>query len=710
MYRIRCVVERITYQNPDNGYSVLKVRAKGHEDLVTVVGSLLDACVGSVLLVEGEWKMDSRFGQQFLAFTWEEVMPATVYGMEKYLGSGLIKGIGPVFAKRIVSRFGLDTISVIEDTPSRLSEVQGLGPSKIAAIREGWERQREIKNIMLFLSGFGISCAYAAKIFKAYGKEAVQTVKDNPFRLADDIWGIGFKTADTIARKIGFDKECYPRLRSGILYSLGQLAEVGHVYATSMQLVTTAADILEVDETLISSTMQRMTEEKDIVVDGEAIYLPPFYHAEAGTARRLLAIAAASSVGQLPFPLDIETLERSTGIKYDSVQIEAVRTALSSKIMVLTGGPGTGKTTTTLAILTALKSMGRKVVLAAPTGRAAKRLSEATGMEASTLHVLLECRPPEGFRRNEENPIEGDVLIVDEFSMVDILLMNSLLKAMPIRMQFIMVGDVDQLPSVGAGNVLSDLIASGVVPVVRLTTIFRQAMKSRIVTNAHKINSGKYPDISNGSTSDFFFIENDDPENVASTVVDLVARRLPARYGFGSDSIQVLTPMRRGPVGSVSLNQTLQQTLNSSDQGLLRGGYRFSQGDKVMQIKNDYDKGVFNGDIGSVVSVDLHERTLMVDYSGNKVEYDVSELDEITLAYAITVHKSQGSEYRAVVIPLLMSHYVMLERNLLYTAVTRAKGLCVVIGSKKALWYAVSHMKADKRNTLLKERLNPVRP
>jgi len=707
MFRIRCVVERITYQNPENGYSVLKVNVKGYDDLVTVVGNLLDACVGSVLLIEGEWKVDRRFGTEFSAVSWEEVMPATIYGMEKYLGSGLIKGIGPVYAKRIVSVFGLETITVIEDNIERLSEVPGLGSKKIATIRESWERQKEIKNIMLFLSGFGVSTAYAAKIFRAYGKESVETVQSNPFRLADDIWGIGFKTADTIAQKIGFDKEGFPRLRSGIIYSMGDISNLGHVYATREQLLDKAFEILNVDKEIISATVNRMIEDKDLVLDGDALYLTAFYNAETGVARRLRALLSHESSSELPFPLDIENLQRSTGLQYDPVQIDAVRTSLSSKVMVLTGGPGTGKTTTTLAIIHALKARGNKILLAAPTGRAAKRLSEATGMAASTLHVLLECKPPEGFRRNEENPIDGDVLIVDEFSMVDILLMNSLLKAVPRHMRLIMVGDVDQLPSVGPGNVLFDIIASTAVPVIRLQTIFRQAMQSRIVTNAHKINVGIFPDISNGASSDFFFIQEEDPEKVSKTVVDLVRQRLPARYGFKTDSIQVLTPMRRGVVGSVALNQKLQEALNDSGQCLTRGGYKFSSGDKVMQIKNDYDKGVFNGDIGVIVSVDLQERTLTVDYSGKIVNYEVSELDEITLAYAVTIHKSQGSEYPAVVIPLLMNHYVMLERNLLYTAVTRAKKLCVIIGTKKALGFAVSHMKAGTRNTLLRKRINP---
>lgn len=705
MVKLRCVVERITYQNPENGYCVLKTKVKDYSDLVTVVGNLLEVNVGSVLLVEGNWKVDRKYGSQFIVEKWEETMPATLYGIEKYLGSGLVKGVGPKFAQRIVSRFGLDTIQIIEDEVNRLYEVDGIGPKRVAKIHESWEKQKEIKNVMLFLQGYGVSTAFAAKIFKQYGKESIETVKGNPYRLADDIWGIGFKTADTIAEKMGYGKEDPRRCRSGILYTLSELSDEGHVYGVREQLVSTAETLLEAGREAISAVLDDMVSNGDLKTEGEAIYLPPFYYAECGTAGKIKRLL------ETPGPLvstevDISRIEAESGIHYDDVQIDAIRRAAESKVMVLTGGPGTGKTTTTQGIIAAFKSMGLSVVLAAPTGRAAKRMTEATGLEAKTIHRLLECKPPEGYQRNDENPIEGDALIVDESSMIDIVLMNALLKAMPPEMRLVLVGDIDQLPSVGAGNVLRDIIDSGAVPVIRLTRIFRQAQSSRIVMNAHRINSGQAPDISNGKNTDFFFMEQEDPESAATLIVDLVKARLPKAYGVRTSSVQVLTPMQKGVIGASNLNISLQEALNPTDICLHRSGYTFRQGDRVMQIKNNYDKIVFNGDIGFVSSINLEDRTLTVRFDGRDIEYDHTELDELTLAYATTIHKSQGSEYPIVVIPVMMTHFVMLQRNLIYTGVTRAKKICVLVGTKKALMYAVKHLTVDKRNSLLKERLS----
>jgi len=704
MIRIRCVVERITYQNPENGYCVLKTKVKDYSDLVTVVGNMLDVNVGSVLLLEGSWKVDRRYGSQFVAERWEETMPATLYGIEKYLGSGLVKGVGPKFAQRIVQKFGLDTIQVIEDDVNRLFEVDGIGPKRVAKIHDSWEKQKDIKNVMLFLQGHGVSTAFGAKIYRAYGKESIDKVKENPFRLADDIWGIGFKTADTIAEKMGIGKEDHCRCRSGIMYTLSELSNEGHVYAEREQLVKTAVELLEAGDESITAALQRMIADEDLRTEGEAIYLPPFYYAEIGTANKLRRLMESPS-GLFTGDIDIAAIESASGIRYDMVQVAAIRQAASSKVMVLTGGPGTGKTTTTQGIIAAYRSMGLSVVLAAPTGRAAKRMSEATGMEAKTIHRLLECKPPEGYKRNEENPIEGDVLIVDESSMIDIVLMNSLLKAMPETMGLVLVGDIDQLPSVGAGNVLRDIIDSGVVPVIRLTRIFRQAQSSRIVMNAHRINQGHQPDLSNGRDTDFFFIEQEDPQQAADAIVNLVKNRLPKGYNVTPSSIQVLTPMQKGVIGASSLNISLQEALNPSEVCLHRSGYSFRQGDRVMQIHNNYDKEAFNGDIGFISDVDMEDRSLTVDYDGRKVEYDVTELDELTLAYSTTIHKSQGSEYPIVVIPTMMTHFVMLQRNLIYTGVTRAKKVCVIVGQRKALFYAVRHLTVDKRNTMLKERL-----
>ena len=704
---LRCVVERITYQNPENGYSVLKVKVKGYNDLVTLVGNLLEVPVGSVLLCRGEWKVDKCYGSQFVAATWEETMPATVYGIEKYLGSGLVKGIGPRFARAIVQRFGTETIDIIETEIERLYEVPNIGRKRVAKIRESWEKQKDIKNVMLFLQGYGVSTAYAAKIYREYGKESIDKVRENPYRLADDIWGIGFKTADGIAAKMGYEKEDPRRCRSGILYTLGQLSDEGHVYAGEEQLVKTAGQLLEAGETAIRDTLAGMLQAEDLILDKDAIYLPPFYHAECGTSRRLRDLAESTGRSLFDGLFDPSSLTAETGIEYDEVQLAAIRQAVTSKVMVLTGGPGTGKTTTTQGIIAALKKAGLRVLLAAPTGRAAKRMSEATGMEAKTIHRLLEYNPQDGYKRNDENPLEGDALIVDECSMIDILLMNNLLKAVPVGMRLVFVGDIDQLPSVGAGNVLRDIIDSQRIPVVRLVRIFRQAQKSRIVMNAHTINQGRFPDTSNGRDTDFFFMREDDPERAAETIVRLVKERLPRAYRESPDRIQVLTPMQRGVVGAANLNLLLQQALNPSGPSLNRGGYTYRQGDRVMQQRNNYDKDVFNGDLGYIREVDTEERTLKVDFDGKWVEYDVTELDELTLAYATTIHKAQGSEYPIVVMPVLMTHFVMLQRNLIYTGITRAKKICVLIGAMKALAYAVRNVSVLKRNTRLRERLNP---
>ena len=704
---LRCVVERITYQNPENGYSVLKVKVKGYNDLVTLVGNLLEVPVGSVLLCRGEWKVDKRYGSQFVAATWEETMPATVYGIEKYLGSGLVKGIGPRFARAIVQRFGTETIDIIETEIERLYEVPNIGRKRVAKIRESWEKQKDIKNVMLFLQGYGVSTAYAAKIYREYGKESIDKVRENPYRLADDIWGIGFKTADGIAAKMGYGKEDPRRCRSGILYTLGQLSDEGHVYAGEEQLVKTAGQLLEAGETAIRDTLAGMLQAEDLILDKDAIYLPPFYHAECGTSRRLRDLAESTGRSLFDGLFDPSSLTAETGIEYDEVQLAAIRQAVTSKVMVLTGGPGTGKTTTTQGIIAALKKAGLRVLLAAPTGRAAKRMSEATGMEAKTIHRLLEYNPQDGYKRNDENPLEGDALIVDECSMIDILLMNNLLKAVPVGMRLVFVGDIDQLPSVGAGNVLRDIIDSQRIPVVRLVCIFRQAQKSRIVMNAHAINQGRFPDTSNGRDTDFFFMREDDPERAAETIVRLVKERLPRAYRESPDRIQVLTPMQRGVVGAANLNLLLQQALNPSGPSLGRGGYTYRQGDRVMQLRNNYAKEVFNGDLGYIREVDTEDRMLTVDFDGKKVEYDVTELDELTLAYATTIHKAQGSEYPIVVMPVLMTHFVMLQRNLIYTGITRAKKICVLLGAAKALAYAVRNVSVLKRNTRLKERLNP---
>ena len=735
MEHLRCVVERITYQNDENGYAVIKCLAKGFNDLVTVVGNMPDVHVGSVLYLGGTWRINGKYGRQFQMETFEETLPATVYGIEKYLGSGLVKGIGPKFAKRIVQKFGKDTLEIIETDPDKLLEVYGIGQTRVNRIKKSWQEQKEIKNIMLFLQGHDVSTSHATKIYKTYGDKSIEVVQENPYRLADDIWGIGFKTADTIATKLGFGHEKYVRLRSGMLYTLNQLSDDGHCYATRDMLLKTGVEMLDVEDSLLSMALDEMIRAEDVIIEDipakeeegskeKAIYLPPFYYSEVGVARRLNDILHNTGGIRINPEGLPQRIQQKTGMRYDEVQMQGIMAAVTSKILVLTGGPGTGKTTTTLGIITAFREAGASILLAAPTGRAAKRLSEATGMEAKTIHRMLEAKPPEGYKRNDENLLEGDVLIVDECSMIDIMLMYNLLKAVPDAMTVILVGDIDQLPSVGAGNVLRDIIDSGCFPVVRLTRIFRQAQASRIIMNAHRINQGKMPDISNGRQSDFFFIDMDKEgqkrgleegdtailaEEAAKEIVALVGSKLPRYYRTPPREVQVLTPMQRGVVGATNLNQVLQQAINPGDVGLKRGGFLFKAHDKVMQIRNNYDKDVFNGDIGTIESVDTEDRSLKVDFDSKMVEYDVSELDELTLAYATTIHKSQGSEYPIVVIPVLMNHFVMLQRNLIYTGITRAKRVLVLVGTRKALAYAVRNVVVQKRNTMLKDRLQRLR-
>ena len=730
MENIRCTVERITYQNEENGWSVLRVNVKGYKDVVTLVGNFCDTKVGAVLAVEGNWRMDAKFGKQFQAVNWKEELPSSIVGIEKYLGSGLIKGIGPVYAKKIVAKFGEETLNVIEEDIQRLSEVDGIGKKRIDLIAKSWEKQKDVKDIMVFLQGYGVSSAYAAKIYKAYGKESIDKVKENPYRLADDIWGIGFKTADSIAKNMGYAENDIRRCKSGIIYSLNQLANDGHVYAVREQLIKDASERLGLKEDTanqhaaseeiplgmvaepapqmrppVEQALEELISAEELKVEDECIYLPPFYYSEVGVAKKLLELKNAKQDNLFAGQVNMEAIEKESGITYDDVQQAAIHMAAESKVMVLTGGPGTGKTTTTQGIISAWKTAGLRILLAAPTGRAAKRMSEATGMEAKTIHRLLGFKPTEGYKFNEENPLDGDALIVDECSMIDIILMYSLLKAIPPTMRLVLVGDIDQLPSVGAGNVLRDIIESETIPVTRLTRIFRQAQSSRIVMNAHAINQGYFPNIQNGKDTDFFFIRAEDPQDAVPQIVNLVKNRLPKAYGRPVSDVQVLTPMRRSYCGSDNLNIELQKALNPMGVSLSFGGTLYRSGDRVMQIRNNYDKDVYNGDIGTISDVDLEENELLVSFGDKVVTYEKSELDELVLAYATTIHKSQGSEYPIVVIPVFYSFFTLLQRNLIYTAITRAKKICVLIGQVKALGYAVKNLTVEQRNTKLKERL-----
>jgi exodeoxyribonuclease V alpha subunit len=712
-------LERITYHNEDNHYTIAKVKVQGRRDLVTVVGTFITLSPGEIFRLTGTWEQHPKYGEQFKVASYESVVPATVKGIERYLGSGLIKGIGPVMAKRLVQKFGEETLLVIETTPERLQEVDGIGSGRIEMIKKAWDEQKEVRDVMLFLQGHEVSSSYAAKIYRQYGKDSVRVVRDNPYRLARDIFGIGFLTADRIAEKLGVPRDSSIRVEAGILYVLGQLAGDGHVFYPFMPLTQECEKILGVGEDIIHHAIGKLAAEKMIIVEeplddagggDRAVYLTEFLISEQGTANKLKEIAAAQTdIPRFDSEAAIQTAQDELGITLALNQLKAVKEALQRKVLVITGGPGTGKTTIVKAIINICARYGRSAALAAPTGRAAKRLSGASGHDAKTIHRLLEFSPKQGgFRRNEGFPLEADMVIIDEASMIDSELMHHLLRAVPRNATLILVGDVDQLPSVGAGNVLRDIISSQCIATIRLDEIFRQSGESLIIVNAHKVNHGEFPVLStHGETlQDFYFIDQDDPEEVCKMILNMCLEKIPGKFRFDPiNDIQVLAPMHRGIAGAANLNVELQKHLNLSADQLLRGSTAFKRGDKVMQIRNNYDKDVFNGDIGRISSIDREEHEVAVDYEGKRVSYDFTELDELVLAYAVSVHKSQGSEYPAVVMPILTQHYMMLQRNLLYTAITRGKKLVVLIGTKKALGIAIRNNKQQMRYTRLKERL-----
>jgi exodeoxyribonuclease V alpha subunit len=703
-------LERITYRNEENHYTVARLKVQGQRDFVTIIGNLVSVSPGETLLLTGSWERHPRYGEQFKVTSYESVVPATVKGIERYLGSGLIKGIGPVMARRLVEKFGAATLDIIETDSARLQEVEGIGSKRIAMIQVAWEQQKEVRNIMLFLQGHEVSSSYAAKIYRQYGKESIRVVKENPYRLAGDIFGIGFLTADKIAMKLGIQKDSIMRAEAGIMYVLQRLADEGHVFYPQEPLVEECRSILDIEADAIRTAMKKTEEEKKIVIEDEAVFLAGYFTSEVGIARNLMALLAApKDLARYDSEKAIRLVQGELQISLADNQRMAVRAALEKKAVVITGGPGTGKTTIIKAIIRIYRKNGKGVLLAAPTGRAAKRMSEATGHEAKTIHRLLEFSPKTAsFKRNEELPLEADLIVIDEASMVDTLLMYQFIRAVPRNATLILVGDVDQLPSVGAGNVLRDIIDAGSVPTVRLNEIFRQSQESLIIVNAHKINHGELPVLTSakGRLQDFYFIDTEEPEEACRKIVELCTEKIPAAFGFDPVSdIQVLAPMHRGIIGAANLNTELQKHLNRSTDELVRGGRTMKAGDKVMQIRNNYDKDVYNGDIGRIVSIDREEQELTVDFDGRQVPYDFIELDELVLAYAVSVHKSQGSEYPAVVMPLLTQHYLMLQRNLLYTAVTRGKRLVVIIGTRKALAIAIKNDRPRLRYTRLKERL-----
>lgn len=712
--RLEGLVERVTFHNADSGFCVLRLKVRGERELITLIGHTPTVAPGEYASASGTWVTDREHGRQFKAVFVKISPPTTLTGIERYLGSGMVKGIGPVYAGRLVKAFGAAVFDTIEQTPARLREVEGIGEVRAKKITSGWADQKIIREIMVFLHGNGVSTSRAVRIFKTYGQEAVAVVTDNPYRLAQDIRGIGFLSADTIAQKVGIARDSPLRARAGVSYALAEAAGEGHCGLPRSELVSLAVKLLDIEQPVIEAAIDQELAEQIVIadtVDGiPSVFLASLYNAERSIVSQIKRLRSGTPPwSSVDTDKAIPWVEQKLKIELADSQKQAVRLALSSKVLVITGGPGVGKTTLVNSILTILRAKQVKALLCAPTGRAAKRLSESTGLEAKTIHRLLEINPVNGeFKRNEDFPVECDVLVADECSMVDVPLANQLLKAVATTTAVIFVGDVDQLPSVGPGQVLADLIDSGAVPVVRLIEVFRQAASSRIVRSAHQINQGVFPSLPDrGEISDFYFVPADEPETIARTVVDLVKTRLPRKFQVDPvRDIQVLCPMNRSLTGARSLNQLLQEALNPpGENSIEKFGYRFSVADKVMQIQNNYDKDVYNGDIGFVTHIDPDEQELTATFDGHVVTYGFGELDELVLCYATTIHKSQGSEYPVVVIPVSTQHYMMLKRNLIYTGITRGKRLVVLVGQKRALAMAVKGKQAERRWSKLAEWL-----
>jgi exodeoxyribonuclease V alpha subunit len=731
---LEAVLERVTFANEETGYTIARVATdRSGSELLTVVGPLLGAQVGESLRMTGRWTSHPKYGRQFEVHSYTTVLPATVQGIRRYLGSGLIKGIGPVMAERMVDHFGTEILRVIEEDPDRLIEVYGLGPKRSKRIAAAWEEQKAIKEVMVFLQGHDVSTSLAVRIYKQYGDTSISVVQKEPYRLAADVWGIGFKTADTIARAVGIPHDSPERIKAGLQYTLSQAADNGHCYLPEPNLITEATKILEVPRELVGPCLDEAVAAEEVVREPvpaaggsiPAVYLVPFHRAERSLSGGLLELLHAKedrlpdfqkvdwakALGWLQRRRATSSAGTRSGTELAPEQEEAVRLALTTKVAVLTGGPGCGKSFTVRSIVDLARAKHAKVVLVAPTGRAAKRLAELAGHEAATVHRLLQLQPGGDPTYDRDNPLDADLVVVDESSMVDVILANKLVKAIPRGAHLLLVGDVDQLPSVGAGEVLRDLLATETIPRVRLTKIFRQAQQSGIVVNAHRINAGQSPQTT--GFPDFFLFPCEETELTAELTVDIVAQRIPRRFGLDPRrDVQVLAPMHRGPAGAGNLNTLLQEALTPHRDGQAErryGGRVFRVGDKVTQLRNNYDKGatgIFNGTVGVVTGISLEDQTLTVlTDEDESVDYDFTELDELTHAYAVTIHRSQGSEYPAVVIPLTTSSWMMLQRNLLYTAVTRAKRLVVLAGSRRALAAAVRTAGAGRRHTALDHRL-----
>ncbi|MFZ0612545.1 MAG: ATP-dependent RecD-like DNA helicase [Desulfobacterales bacterium] len=718
-------IDHITYTSEETGFTIARVKIEGRGEPVSVVGTLLAPTVGEVLRMTGAWVRHPKYGEQFRVERYQSSVPVTADGIRIYLGSGMVKGLGPAMAQRIVEKFGRETLEIIGGAIDRLAEVEGIGPKRIALIKAAWNDQKEIRDVMIFLQSHGVSSGHATKIFKQYGGRSIAVVKQNPYRLANEIFGIGFRTADHIAQQLGFAPDSELRVAAGILHVLDLLAGDGHVYAPLENLVSECRKVLAIDGGGVLEALDQLAGARRVVVEEiqknegstarkeTAVYLTHLFVCETGVAERFKALhAAPKSLRAVRGEEALKWVQQRLAIVLAENQVAAVRAALTQKVLVITGGPGTGKTTIITAVLRIFVRMGARVLLAAPTGRAAKRMSEACGHAARTIHRLLEYSLAKGgFQRDEKDPLTCDLLVIDEASMIDTVLMYHLLKAVPQGATFILVGDVNQLPSVGAGNVLKDIIDSGITAVAELSEIFRQARHSRIVVNAHRINSGLLPErmtapAAGAAPSDFYFIQQEDPDKIADIILELVRDRIPRRFGLDPfDDIQVLTPMHRGVIGTDALNRRLQEALNSGRDLIRRGDREVRLHDKVMQIKNNYDKDVFNGDIGRVSRIDPIGGELVIRFEDQAVTYAFSDLDEIVLAYAISVHKSQGSEYPAVIIPVATQHFMLLQRNLMYTAITRGRRLVVMVGTRKALAIAVKNSEPRQRCTRLKERL-----
>ncbi|MCP5425366.1 MAG: ATP-dependent RecD-like DNA helicase [Gammaproteobacteria bacterium] len=712
--RLSGLIERVTFHSETSGFCVLRVKVRGQRELVTIIGSAASVTAGEYVEGFGVWVNDRQHGLQFRAHQLQIVPPTTLEGIEKYLGSGLVRGIGPHFAKRLVNAFGEQVFDIIEQSPDRLQELDGIGPQRQARMVSAWAEQKAVREIMIFLQSHGVGASRAVRIYKTYGDAAIVRVSENPYRLALDIHGIGFKTADTLAQRLGIAPDSLIRAQAGVRHTLSLESEQGHCYCPRDPLITQAAKLLDIPDDIIAKAIDaELAEERLISETGENgedyLFLASLQRAERGVAQHLKRLSAGTPPwGALAVDQAIPWVEQRTGLTLSNSQREALHTALAAKVCIITGGPGVGKTTLVNSLLTVLRAKRCQVTLFAPTGRAAKRLTETTGLAARTVHRGLEFDPKRlAFKRNSDNPLVTDLLVLDESSMMDVVLMNQLLRAVPDSAGLLLVGDVDQLPSVGPGRVLADLIESGVIPTVRLTEIFRQAAASRIIVNAHRIQRGESPLVERNPDNDFHLLYADSPEALFDKLMQVVTERIPARYGLHPiDDIQVLSPMNRGGLGARALNAELQQRLNGqAEPKIAKFGSTFAPGDKVLQLINNYDKDVYNGDIGRIARVDLDDKTVFVDFDGRIVRYDFSELDELTLAYAASIHKAQGSEYPAVVIPLAVQHYLLLERNLLYTAVTRGRRLVVVIAEPKALAMAVRNHRALRRATRLSARL-----